>query len=122
MSEQINALAATAREAGDGTSEQFIQWFIREQTEEVATTSTLLRKSPSARAPIKLISRTSSRVSTRTQLGKIPRLHTPPGHGDVRSRTVRFRGCLRMTRIVVRDGNRFIAELAGAALGSSALR
>ena len=43
MSEQINALAATAREAGDYTSEQFVQWFIREQTEEVATMSTLLR-------------------------------------------------------------------------------
>src|SRR6202008_2475611 len=37
VSEQINALAATAREAGDFTSEQFVQWFIREQTEEVAT-------------------------------------------------------------------------------------
>lgn len=43
VSEQINALAAVAREAGDYTSEQFIQWFIREQIEEVATMSTLLR-------------------------------------------------------------------------------
>ena len=43
VSEQINALAATAREAGDYTSEQFMQWFIREQTEEVATMSNLLR-------------------------------------------------------------------------------
>src|SRR3984885_10458487 len=43
VSEQINALAATAREAGDYSSEQFMQWFIREQTEEVATMSTLLR-------------------------------------------------------------------------------
>ena len=50
MSEQINALAATAREAGDYTSEQFIQWFIREQTEEVATMSTLLRVAERARA------------------------------------------------------------------------
>jgi bacterioferritin B len=40
---QINALAATAREAGDFTSEQFVQWFIKEQTEEVATMSNLLR-------------------------------------------------------------------------------
>ena len=31
VSEQINALAATAREEGDYTSEQFMQWFIREQ-------------------------------------------------------------------------------------------
>ncbi|HEY1833182.1 MAG TPA: ferritin [Solirubrobacteraceae bacterium] len=43
VTEQINALAATAREAGDFTSEQFIQWFIKEQTEEVATMSNLLR-------------------------------------------------------------------------------
>jgi bacterioferritin B len=43
VSEQINALAATAREAGDYTSEQFVQWFIKEQVEEVATMSDLLR-------------------------------------------------------------------------------
>ena len=43
VSDQINALAATAREAGDFTSEQFTQWFIKEQVEEVATMSDLLR-------------------------------------------------------------------------------
>jgi ferritin len=43
VSEQINELAAIAREAGDYTSEQFVQWFIKEQTEEVATISGLLR-------------------------------------------------------------------------------
>jgi ferritin len=43
VTEQINALAATAREAGDFTSEQFMQWFIKEQVEEVATMSDLLR-------------------------------------------------------------------------------
>ena len=43
VSEQINALAATAREEGDYTSEQFVQWFIKEQIEEVATMSGLLR-------------------------------------------------------------------------------
>jgi bacterioferritin B len=43
VSEQINALAAAAREAGDYTSEQFMQWFIKEQVEEVATMSDLLR-------------------------------------------------------------------------------
>ena len=43
VAEQINALAATAREAGDYTSEQFMQWFIKEQVEEVATMSDLLR-------------------------------------------------------------------------------
>ena len=41
--EQINALAAAAREAGDYSSEQFMQWFIKEQVEEVATMSDLLR-------------------------------------------------------------------------------
>ena len=40
---QINELAALAREAGDYTSEQFMQWFIKEQIEEVATMSDLLR-------------------------------------------------------------------------------
>jgi ferritin len=43
VSQQINGLAATAREAGDFTSEQFTQWFIKEQVEEVATMSDLLR-------------------------------------------------------------------------------
>jgi bacterioferritin B len=43
VTEQINELAATAREAGDYTSEQFTQWFIKEQVEEVATMSDLLR-------------------------------------------------------------------------------
>ena len=43
VSEQINALTATARSEGDYTSEQFMQWFIKEQIEEVATMSDLLR-------------------------------------------------------------------------------
>jgi bacterioferritin B len=43
VTEQINGLAATAREAGDYASEQFMQWFIKEQIEEVATMSDLLR-------------------------------------------------------------------------------
>ena len=40
---QINALAGLAREAGDYQGEQFLQWFIKEQTEEVASMSSLLR-------------------------------------------------------------------------------
>src|SRR5215218_3271111 len=40
---QINELAALARQEGDYTSEQFMQWFIKEQIEEVATMSDLLR-------------------------------------------------------------------------------
>jgi len=43
VTDQINALAATAREAADYTSEQFMQWFIKEQVEEIATMSDLLR-------------------------------------------------------------------------------
>jgi|SRR5215217_7966206 len=43
VTDQINALAAVAREHGDYTSEQFMQWFIKEQVEEVATMSDLLR-------------------------------------------------------------------------------
>jgi len=43
VSEQINQLAATAREASDYSSEQFMQWFIKEQVEEVATMGDLLR-------------------------------------------------------------------------------
>src|ERR1044072_3460125 len=43
VTEQINALAATARTEGDYTSEQVMQWFIKEQVEEVATMSDLLR-------------------------------------------------------------------------------
>ena len=50
VSDQINTLAAIARDEGDYTSEQFIQWFIREQIEEVATMSSLLRVAERARS------------------------------------------------------------------------
>jgi ferritin len=43
VSDQINALAALARREDDYSSEQFMQWFIKEQVEEVATMSDLLR-------------------------------------------------------------------------------
>ncbi len=43
VTEQINALAAVARSENDYSSEQFMQWFIKEQVEEVATMSDLLR-------------------------------------------------------------------------------
>ncbi len=43
VTEQINELARLAREESDFTSEQFMQWFIKEQVEEVATMSDLLR-------------------------------------------------------------------------------
>jgi bacterioferritin B len=43
VTQQINALAALAREHSDYSSEQFMQWFIKEQVEEVASMSDLLR-------------------------------------------------------------------------------
>ena len=42
VTDQISGLAAIAREANDFVSEQFIQWFLKEQVEEVATMSDLL--------------------------------------------------------------------------------
>ena len=42
VTEQINALAAIARQEGDYSSEQFMQWFIKEQIEEVASMNDLL--------------------------------------------------------------------------------
>lgn len=42
VTEQINGLLRIAREEGDFASEQFMQWFIKEQVEEVATISDLL--------------------------------------------------------------------------------
>ncbi|HEX5861340.1 MAG TPA: ferritin-like domain-containing protein, partial [Nocardioides sp.] len=40
--EQINTLVRIAREESDFASEQFMQWFIKEQVEEIATMSDLL--------------------------------------------------------------------------------
>jgi ferritin len=42
VSEQINRLAGLAREEGDYSSEQFMQWFIKEQVEEVSSMSDVL--------------------------------------------------------------------------------
>ena len=42
VSGQIGALAHAARDAGDYSGEQFMQWFIKEQVEEVATMNDLL--------------------------------------------------------------------------------
>ena len=42
VTEQINTLLRIAREESDFASEQFMQWFIKEQVEEVATMSDLL--------------------------------------------------------------------------------
>ena len=42
VTDQISGLLRTAREEGDFASEQFMQWFIKEQVEEVATMTDLL--------------------------------------------------------------------------------
>jgi ferritin len=42
VTEQVNQLTAVAREDNDYASDQFMQWFIKEQVEEVATMSALL--------------------------------------------------------------------------------
>jgi bacterioferritin B len=42
VSDQIAALVGVAREEADYLSEQFVQWFLKEQVEEVSTMSSLL--------------------------------------------------------------------------------
>ncbi|CAJ1505857.1 ferritin [[Mycobacterium] kokjensenii] len=43
VTEQITRLAGVARDENDHLGEQFMQWFLREQVEEVATMTRLLR-------------------------------------------------------------------------------
>lgn len=43
VTEQVTRLAGVAREEGDYLGEQFMQWFLKEQVEEVAQISTLVR-------------------------------------------------------------------------------
>lgn len=43
VSEQIQSLARTARDEGDYIGEQFMNWFLKEQVEEVASMSDLLK-------------------------------------------------------------------------------
>jgi len=43
VTEQISRLAGTARDEGDYLGEQFLQWFLKEQVEEVALMTTLVR-------------------------------------------------------------------------------
>jgi bacterioferritin B len=42
VTEEINALFKQAREAGDFQAEQFLQWFVKEQVEEVSSMTDLL--------------------------------------------------------------------------------
>jgi ferritin len=43
VTEQISRLASVARDEGDYLGEQFMQWFLKEQIEEVATITTLVK-------------------------------------------------------------------------------
>jgi bacterioferritin B len=43
VTDQVSRLAAVARDEGDYLGEQFMQWFLQEQIEEVALMTTLLR-------------------------------------------------------------------------------
>jgi ferritin len=43
VSDQVAELARLARDGGDLPSEQFMQWFLKEQVEEVSTMSALLK-------------------------------------------------------------------------------
>jgi ferritin len=43
VTEQISALVTTAREENDRIAEQFLQWFLKEQLEEMSSMSALLR-------------------------------------------------------------------------------
>jgi ferritin len=43
VTDQITVLARTARDGGDYLGEQFMQWYLKEQVEEVASMTTLLR-------------------------------------------------------------------------------
>ncbi len=43
VTEQVTRLARAARDSGDYLGEQFMGWFLKEQVEEVATMTTLLR-------------------------------------------------------------------------------
>jgi bacterioferritin B len=55
VSEQVFALTKTAREEDDFAAEQFMQWFIKEQVEEVATMNDLLAVVTRARDDIEAI-------------------------------------------------------------------
>ena len=76
VTEQINALAGVARAENDFTSEQFMQWFIKEQVEEVATMSDLLRVAERSRDDVHEIEdyvareQSAARAPTRRRRGR----------------------------------------------------
>ena len=69
VTEQIDELLRIAREESDFASEQFMQWFIKEQVEEVATMSDLLAVVTAQHATT---SRTSRSTSPASRAGPSP--------------------------------------------------
>ena len=64
VSKQIFALTRTARDESDFAAEQFMQWFIKEQVEEVATINDLLTVVTRARDDIEAIEEYVKREQT----------------------------------------------------------
>jgi ferritin len=77
---QINALAGVARAQNDFTSEQFMQWFIKEQVEEVATMSDLLRVAERSRGDVQDIEDYVAREQAQGE-GADPTAPHPAGAG-----------------------------------------
>ena len=77
VTDEINALFKLARETGDFQAEQFMQWFVKEQVEEVATMTDLLTVvERSADSPLLV-----EEYLAREGLGEEGRPHRPPAAG-----------------------------------------
>ena len=78
VTEQINSLLRIAREEFDFASEQFLQWFIKEQVEEVATMSDLLRVVERSRDDVMEVENYMAREQSGTE-GTDPTAPKPAG-------------------------------------------
>ena len=78
VTEQVNGLLRIAREESDFASEQFLQWFIKEQVEEVATMSDLLRVVERSRNDVMEVENYMAREQSGTQ-GVDPTAPRPAG-------------------------------------------
>ena len=86
VTEQVNGLLPIARDENDFASEQFMQWFIKEQVEEVATMSDLLAVTTRNRDDIEDI----EEYVAREQKGERRRPdRAPPGRGPAAVRLAR---------------------------------
>ncbi len=94
VTEQIGELAQAAREEGDYQGEQFMQWFIKEQVEEVSSMSALLKIVERA-AENPLRPRSTSPVSSWATRARTRRRLPPPAAPSSRPAGAprRGRGC-----------------------------